>query len=471
MAELKSTLKRIFKPLALFLRRLTKALFKDVQIELERQIERWTWERYQRVERLSADLSRQIAEQNSRSRTTVRTQAAQLKETSEARAEKIHIGILFQIPSAWASLESVWEALTADPRFEAKLYIYDEVLAEKAQMAGGRKFLQARNIPYTVVEQYTLLQEKPDVLIYQTPWDERHRPKWLQSDVVSKLGIRVAYITYGLNYSASVWKDYIFSDLKFRAYPWMIFTFSERMKFDHICLSPRGGDNVISVGHPKFDALAHREDYPLPRELTEKIAGRKIVFIQIHFPGEDGNPSIPEADIRAYISFLQKADSYHECFFIVRPHPKTLEYYEQHELEQEADALKKALTSSGNVFWDQDPDYRPALFAADYVIGDRSALLIEAAALHIPVLYMTNYYYKEKILPAVQPLFESYYQGSFAFDMEAFMDMVVLRGLDYKKEEREKAAHICLPPVDGLAGKHIADTIAEAVYQEEGNYA
>ncbi|MCI8857315.1 MAG: glycosyltransferase [Clostridiaceae bacterium] len=385
--------------------------------------------------------------------------------------KQIQLGILFQMPSGWPSLESVWKALCIDERFNARIFLFEGAVHEQVQMAGAREFLEEQGIPYTLVDRYTFVDQPLHILIYQTPWDEDHRPAFLQSDRIAQLGTRIVYIPYGLNYSASVWLGHRFSDTKLRAYPWIVFTFSGKMRFDHVCFSPRGGRNVIAVGHPKFDAIADKHKYPLEDVVLERVAGRKIVFVQMHFPGADGNAAIPEANIQAYTEFLAGSARYSQFFFLVRPHPKLFEYYENKGMEEIVQALREVLDTQENVFCYDYPDYRPALFAADFVIGDRSALMLEAGAMGVPVLYMTNFYYKEQMLPAVQPLFESFYQGSFAYDIHFFMDFVAVRGNDYKKEERMQAARECLPAIDGQSGKRIVNAMAEAFYREEGIYA
>ena len=444
-------LKCMLKPLVYLLRRIQKVLFNASMKDIDKSIERWTWERYKRIK---SDIERSNQLVNATTLNKV------------VSGEKIKVGILFQIPSAWASVESVWHALICDCRFETKVYIYDAEQKEKAQMAGARDFLKEHNIPYVVVDNYTLADDPPHILFYQTPWDDAHRPKWLQSDTVSKLGIRIAYIPYGLNYSASVWKDYVFSDLKLHAYPWRIFTYSNRMRFDHICLSPRGGDNVVALGHPKFDSLVDKKSFKLEEDVRLRINGRKVVLIQMHFAATDGNNAIPEADIHSYIEFLKNANRYPNLFFLLRPHPKMLEMYHKKGMDDVVEEFTALLELHENVCSYDYPDYRPALFAADAVVGDRSALLIEAGALRIPVLYMTNYYYKETMLPAIAPLFDSYYQGSFSYDIERFVEMVILKGLDYKKSMREDALKICLPEIDGKCGLRIVNYIADEIVNE-----
>lgn len=384
------------------------------------------------------------------------------------RGEKIRVGILFQLPSAWPSLESLWRALAADERFDARIYLYDgRDCRDYPLMAGSARFLEERGVPFIPVERYTFLHTDLHIMLYQTPWDkEAHRPVWLHSDILAQLGCRIAYVPWELNCSASASAAVQFPDVGLKKYPWRVFTFSDRMWFDHAAQSPRGGRNVTPAGHPVFDAAGRREDYPLEQAVRERAAGRKIVLLQMRTPKKEGNPSIPEADVHEYISFLRQAPEYGGFFFLVRLQPRMLQYCGKHGMEQEAAQLRELLDGTENVLAYDAPDYRPALYAADCVIGDRSALLLEAAALGEPVLYMTNPFYKEKLFPAVEPVFNSFYPGSYAYDIRMFLDFVAAKGSDYKKEERQNAVRECLPPLDGMNGKRIADAMAAAIGEE-----
>ena len=523
--RIKKITKKLLRPMACASRRVTRALMKDVYQQIDSSIERWTWDRYDRLnrdieawtwdrydrlnrdveawtwdrydrlshdveawtwnryKRLNRDIERWTWDRFKRTNKAIekwtwdrykrerqdllQTTVTQRHFRPHKTGTPIRIGILFQIPSCWPSLESVWEALQYDERFNAKMYLYDAEQREAAQMAGAREFLEKRNILFTTVERYTFAEEKLDVLIYQTPWDDAHRPDWLKSDMIQHLGTRIAYIPYGLHYMASVWKDFIFSEQKFRDIPWRIFLATEHLRYDLNCQTKIPLSVVEALGHPKFDSIAHKSSYPLEPEVSNLIGERKIVFIQMHFPQKEGNPSFPVPSIEEYTDFLRHADEYKNFFFLVRPHPKMYDEYLALDMEQALEAFDEVIVGKENVFNYQFPDYRPALYAADYIVGDRSALLVEAGALNVPVLYMTNYYYKEKMLPYVEPLFDSYYQGSLAFDICHFMDMVAIKGNDYKKEMRDAAARLCLPEVDGHSGKRIVNAIAQAVYNEE----
>ena len=92
--------------------------------------------------------------------------------------------------------------------------------------------------------------------------------------------------------------------------------------------------------------------------------------------------------------------------------------------------------------------------------------MIEAAALHKPVLYMTNFWYKEIMLESVSPIFESYYQGSQVYDIERFLDLVMDKEIDYKKEIRESAFMECIPYFDGNCGNRIVEDLVSGLEKE-----
>lgn len=447
----------------------------NLKKELDKKIEQWTWERYKRIEdtvvpKLDKQVEKWTWERYGRMLSQFQLMENQIayyeNRIPYLPEEKIRIAILYQIPSCWPSIESVYEILMEDDRFEVTLLLYDYEQKEVAQMAGAREFLQERGISFREAEYFDFKIERPHILLYQTPWDDAHRPAFLKSDAISALGIRVAYIPYGINYSASVYPEFVFSDNKFKVKPWLMFCLSEELRVDHQRMSAYGGHYAIATGLPKFDALYHKERYQLSKELLKKIGDKKVVFMQMHFAAKEGNPYIPVPDIVEYLKFLEKVSTYQGYFFLVRPHPKFFETYLKNGCVEEVKKMKQIIGESENVYLYDESDYRPAMFRADCIVGDRSALMVEAAVLNIPVLYMTNFYYQEKMLPSIEPIFESYYQGNTCYDIEQFLDYVVSKGNDYKKQERKIAREKCIPYFDGLCSKRIVDAMVKILVLE-----
>ena len=474
----KKGVKWLFRPLARFVRKLVWHLMKDVRDDLAQTVEGWTWDRYQRTnhdteywtwerfQRTNRTMAQPVRQLDALYRYASQHQNRQ-NRVPYHKGEKIRVAYLFQLPSCWPSFESVWEILKDDPRFEVKFLLFDREHREKAQMAGAREFLENLGIPYEEAERVDLMEFRPHVFFYQTPWDQSHRPAYLQSNRINEFGTRIAYIPYGIEYSNSVWPDYRFSNNKFLVKPWKVFCLSPQMRFEHHLQSAQGADHVVSTGLPKFDLIWHKDRFPLEDYVREKVAGRKVIFWQMHFPAKDGTPDIPEAHCAEYTAFARDIQQYgKDYFFLVRMHPKFVEQYVKLGYEDEVNSFLAYLKAAENVYMYNESNYMPALLSADAVIGDRSALMIEASALQVPVLYMTNFWYKEQMLDAVAPIFDSYYQGSQVYDMHRFMQTVLTDGFDYKKQEREDAFHSCIPFFDGQCGRRIVENIVDSLNAE-----
>ena len=379
--------------------------------------------------------------------------------------EKIRIVFLFQSPSAWPSWESVWENIINDTRFEVKMILFNRVIEEESFMIGAQEFLGKKNISFIVADKFDFYNYKPHIIVYQTPWDDIHRPHYLRSDQMKKNGIRIAYIPYGIEYSDSVNDGYKFSNNSFKTKPWRMYTISEQMKYEHLLKSKQGSDHIAITGHPKFDSINNIGKYRLSREYNEKINKRKVICWLMHFPISINNKN-PLPNINEYVKFSKKIKEYSDIFIFVRPHPKFFDEYCELGYKKEIKYFRNYISESENACFYLDYDYRYAMYNSNYIIGDRSALLIEAAAMQIPVLYMTNDTFKEDILPAVKPILDSYYQGCTCYDIQKFIEMVIINKIDDKKEERLEAKIRCLPYIDGLCGKRIINDLAETIYKE-----
>lgn len=102
---------------------------------------------------------------------------------------------------------------------------------------------------------------------------------------------------------------------------------------------------------------------------------------------------------------------------------------------------------------------------ADFIIVDRSAVMVEAGAINVPVLYVSNKEYNEPVTKAIEPLINSYYQANSCANMVGFLDMC-RNGKDPKREAREKAFHMCIPNYDGRCGMRIKEDIVNGVIEE-----
>ena len=486
----KKITKRFFRPLARLCRRITKALLKDAINEINQNVEHWTWDRYERTnkdvehwtwdryKRTKDDVKRWTWERYKRIEPAVsgvlnvRSQVANVKYEimkTPFIGGKIRIVFLFQIASFWPSWESVYNAIRSDDRFDVRFLFLNETVSETSQMITAKDFLDTHQIDYIDYCDFDLDVFKPHIIVLQTPYDKYHRIDAHKSFAWKEKGYRIIYIPYGIEISDTEDSHKMHFEQDVVKNAWRIYTFSEAMRSDYRKYCINAGA-VRVMGHPKFDSFFHQEDFPLWNEVKERAAGRKICLWKVHFPKvfvENGIQHFATPDLNEYIAFANYIVSNHEIFYIFMPHPKFFNPDgNKNKIGQLIDELIYTLQDAENVYIDQADDYRNSLMNADFIIVDRSAVMIEAAAADVPVLYMSNEDYYEPLTAAVTSLVESYEQGQTYRDMVAFVQRCC-EGLDIKHEERNAAFHQCIPYFDGECAERIKEDIIQSLETEQ----
>lgn len=237
----------------------------------------------------------------------------------------------------------------------------------------------------------------------------------------------------------------------------------------------RNREAVRALGSPKFDGMAHVENYPLTEVIKKQSRGRMIVLWKMHFPKktlEDGEIVQITPELDEYIAFAEKAGKYEDLFFVVMMHPKMLygvvgsDVKGDFSLITKTDRLLSTIHTKKNMYLDTACDYRNSLYHADAVIMDRSAVMIEAAMTGKPVLLMTNSAYKEKWMKGIRQVVETFIQGSTAKDMEHFLKKLQHGELS-NPEWTKNALNHYFPYNDGLCGFRIKETIKKEFWEEE----
>lgn len=380
--------------------------------------------------------------------------------------ERIRIVFLFQVSSFWPSIAPFYEEVLKDDRFDVKLLCYDEKYDRTIKTDTSRQYLKDMGMDHEVYEEFDLDTYRPHVVVLQTPYDTNRAKKYKTIFLKGK-GYRVVYIPYGIEIADTGHaKEAHFSETVVQNC-WRVYTLSDTMKRDYYkyCANAVA---VRALGLPKFDALYDPAKFPLWDEIKEKSAGKKVVLWKVHFPKvihERGKNIMVTPYIEEYIKFAKQLDKYQDLYFIFMPHPRFREFNEDAEVRQNIDILMKQIAEGNNVYIDEHDDYRNSLVNADCIIVDRSAVMVEAGSVGVPVMYMHNPDFNEPLTEAIKPLMASYYQGTSCKDMEDFLAMYE-NGEDSLKEKREQAFHECIPYFDGQCGKRIKEDIIEGIKVE-----
>ncbi len=367
------------------------------------------------------------------------------------REEKIRIIFAFQIASFWPNWESFYFECLNDEMFDVRFLLMEDEVNEHSQISSAKKFLEEKRLSYSKYSDSIVDDFKPHIVVLQTPYDADHRLPVHYSSIYERKGIRVIYIPYGIEIADTERsnRDHFLNPVVQNC--WRTFTFSDLIREDYERIGHLKG-HVIALGHPKFDGMIHKKDYKLPLNVLSSIGNRRIMLWHMHFPKkilENGRKVMCTPELSEYIKYLDYVND--SLFYIVLPHPKFREDLTGMRFIEEVE-------KKDNVYIDWNDDYRPAMYAADFMMTDRSSLMIEVAPLGIPVLYLDNEAWHEPMTKAIQPIMDSYYHGTSYKDMIEFTNKCVT-GIDIKKRQREESVSICLSQCDGTSGKKIKDYI------------
>jgi hypothetical protein len=95
-------------------------------------------------------------------------------------------------------------------------------------------------------------------------------------------------------------------------------------------------------------------------------------------------------------------------------------------------------------------------------------VVAEAAIAEVPILLLENPEYREKILPPLQALTDSYDHGTGCADMISFMERLKC-GVDDKRVQRADALEKCIPCLDGRCAERIKEELCSSMLKETGD--
>lgn len=382
--------------------------------------------------------------------------------------EKVRIAVMYQVASYWPSIESFYNACINDDDVEVRIFFVNEMSVENAQIEKSDVFLSEKGIPFSFYSEKELTNFNPHAALYQPPYDVSYRNPSALSVHLRKMGIRIIYIPYGIEIADT-------EDARFNHFhtfvvrnAWRIYTFSDIMLRDYKKYCPNR-QAVRTFGIPKFDSIAHRNE--IRNEDNFNMAGgRKIILWKMHFPKiiyDNHQKKQVTPYIKEYLKFSGQIESYNNLFFVVMPHPMFFSPTINAELSGNARKLFEQLRRKKNVYIDKRADYRSSLYHADAVIVDRSAVMVEAGFLDIPILYMKNPDYKEPLTKAVKVLVDAYEQGTSCVDIERFLKKFCNHALEPVIDRIKKARLQVLSSEPGMSGNKILADIKSGILNPE----
>ena len=383
--------------------------------------------------------------------------------------ECIRIAFMFQVASFWPSWESFYFACENDSRINVRLYLVTDNVDEAWQLRTAKSFLEQNKLQYVEFSDADFEKYSAHIAVLQTPYDILQRSPHLYSRTLTDKGIRVVYIPYGIEIAdtRAARHDHFRETVINNA--WRIYTFSDAatLEYKKYC---NNSSSVRAVGLPRFDAYASQARLASLEQANITAGNRQIIVWHTHF-SKTIDTAVGKCQVTPhldeYIHFAKTISQYADkLFFIFMPHPRFGDDAVDKENNRKSAELLKVLSSTDNTFIDRADDYRPSLLSAKAIITDRSALMIEAALVDVPILYMKNPDYSEPMFPPLSRLVDSYSQGFYYTDMEKFLERILL-GADDHQEWRRKALSECIPCLDAKSGERVMEDIISSIYSFE----
>lgn len=310
--------------------------------------------------------------------------------------------------SMWDSFESVWRAACQDEEWDVLVvpipYFGKNEDSSLAQMQyEGADF--PKDVPIVDWEQYSLEEERPDVIFIHNPYDQCNRlttiHPYFYASKIREYTNKLVYIPYFIHQNDRVKEDYCI--LPATLYADVVILQSERVREQYIKyytealpeLTQKVGMRAIeekfqALGSPKLD-VTEKEDTIIPEEWKEFLGqDKKVIFFNTHWSGLAKSKSG---------QFLKKLDWVFRLFggredvvLLWRPHPLMMETIvsSNPEAEEPYRKLVELYQEQRIGIYDDSPDLHRAINLSDAYYGDRSSVVEMFRQQGKPVMIMNQ---------------------------------------------------------------------------------
>lgn len=373
---------------------------------------------------------------------------------------KCKVTFLIQEKSIWPSTESVYMAMAADDRFEAKLVYIPFFHKNKAEDTGIQAYLDD-GLPVMPHTEYDLSKENPDVVIFAKPYDSVPPQFYIRE--VEKIIERAVYIPYGMeiNYDLIYYGFQYY--LHYRA--WRHIGYGPLVKQVGAQCGFRNGENIAVWGHPKADQHGSGKKYPIPKAWQEKIRGKKVLLWCPHHTIRPG-PECASTWLDFHEAVFAQAEKHNDVLLLWRPHPMLFgALVNNHYMtREELDRFVAEKTAMDNVILDQSEDYRTAFAVSDGLISDGTTFSIEYLYTGKPLMLTTK---KLESFYNGEELRNGLYIGETAEDIASFINDFAV-GHDPKRQVRQALRQeMFFIPQGKSVGQNIANNIISDIQKEE----
>lgn len=351
--------------------------------------------------------------------------------------EKIRLVFLVMNPELWPSIQTVWKRAVRDNRYVVSVVVLKSPNPEisLATFSKAVSLLEESAIPYFTEQNFSLDSFRPHVVFYPLPYGCLY-PSSFKPEVVSAVGCRIAYVSYGLEVGGGVFNARYQYDSEVQRVAWRVFARSKAQLASYSRYCSYGNGHVVVTGHPRAEIDGGNE-INLHHVARLKARGRTVILWTPHFTVIQRRKWSSFLDHHETI--LRLIDDRPDLFLLVRPHPllkASLAKIESWGPERVATWFSM-IDGRENVHVDTDSDYHPAFDLSSAIMADSGSFLVEYLLTEKPVCYLTG---QDDIgLNEEARGLGAFYPGASEIDIADFLDQVIRFGGDTLQEVRKSA--------------------------------
>lgn len=343
--------------------------------------------------------------------------------------------------------ERVMNLLRQDDLFEVQLFVIPDVrfgnekmyeLYEKAYSELNAKYPFTEKSVEITTEGRLLSWKRPvdeaDIVFYPSPYDlsfSIYNPCYAAQQGI--LSVQLDYGFYRSKYDRIIYQSDNYNNF------WRVFIETEYNREEYINYGQCLATNAVVAGYAKMDKLAEYMK-------NQREKKRKTIIIAPHHSVAGGtNDVLALSNFERYAElFLKLPKKYPNIDFIFRPHPVLFTILSQSNQwgKEKVQKYLKEIKSYKNVTYSTEGSYLEQFARSDGIIQDCGSYLVEYLYTLKPGCYMLKSPtdIDVKFAELGKKCLEQYYISYNEQDILNYIDNIILKGYDVKKDSREKFA-------------------------------
>ena len=384
-----------------------------------------------------------------------------------AGSRDVYNVIFFLEKSSCWKYKALYDLMEHSSHFHPSIIVCPNVLVSHEDMVRGMQetYIEMLKEGYRVIKGYEDVQHSyinvrdldPHIIFFSSAWEGYIDKRFHISQYTD---ILTCYMNYGWATTPFEWS--FVTNMCLRVWLYL----QECKDYNRILKQWTPGMNAVVTGSPMYEAFlnasAEGKDWKIKNPKF-----KRVIYAPHHSIPEvaDGIIALSTFLIH-YKTMLEIAEQYKDKIqFVFKPHPLLLNHLYLHpEWGREKAVAYYDLWKNGENTNFVNGEYIDLFKTSDAIIHDCSSFTMEYLYTKKPALFLSNIGHEGQANEVAIRAYEAHYKAKTKEEICDFLDNVVLKGNDPKKQERESFYNdVLLPPNGRTASENILQEISKSL--------